>query len=42
MQETISVSEFKATWIGKYEDVIKIPRDIIAPAIDEIEWDAMK
>jgi len=30
------------TWIGKYEDVIKITGDIIAPATDETEWNAMK
>ena len=30
------------TWIGKYKNVIKITGDIIEPATDETEWNALK
>ncbi len=31
----------KKSWLGMYKDQIKIHGDIISPAVDESEWEAL-
>ena len=34
--------ETKESWIGKYKGKIEIIGDLVEPAVDESEWDALK